>query len=284
MTAAAPSSWLWVDGRIVDPDAAVVPGSDPGLLTGHAVFETTRLVRGEPFALSRHLRRLRRSAALAEVEVSWSDAELRAAAAAVVAAAPPVPDGCLGRLRITIGARATSPLVMLAHVPGWPATSRVASVHRPIDAADPLRGAKVTSRLAETLSLVEARRRGADEALRFNGDGHLAEGSASNVFLVLDGRLVTPSISTGCLPGVTRELVVELVEGSGGRVAEGLIVERDDLTADDLARAEESFLTSATRDIHPVVQVDDRGLDAPGPVTAAVATAYVDLLDRSIDP
>src|SRR5690606_35641200 len=103
---------------------------------------------------------------LAEVDVPWSDPELRAACEALLGAVPPAPAGRLGRLRITVTAGARSPLVLLAHAPAWPATAHVAVVDRPIDAGDPLRAAKVTARLAETLALAEARRRGADEAIR----------------------------------------------------------------------------------------------------------------------
>lgn len=269
-----PSRWLWAGGRVLDADTPVVSGVDPGLLVGHAVYDTMRLERGEPLALSRHLRRLRRSAAIAEVDVPWSDAELRGACEAVVGAAPPVPAGALGRLRVTVTAGAPSPIVLLAHVPAWPATSRVVVVDRPIDADDPLRGAKVGSRLAETLALAEAHRRGADEALRLTRAGVLSEGSASNVFLVLDGTVVTPSLACGCLPGITRELVGELVA----------VTERDDLTIDDLDRADEVFLTSGTRDVHPVAAVDDRAIAAPGPVTTRVAAAYADLVARTTDP
>lgn len=268
------SAWVWVDGRVQGPDEAAFRGNDPGALVGHGVYDTTRIVRDEPFAMTRHLRRLRRSAALAEVPVPWSDAELRAACESLVGAAPPVPDGHLGRLRLTVTAGASSPALLLTHVPEWPATSAVVVVDRAIDAADPLRGAKVVSRLAETLALAEAWRRGADEALRFTRAGHLSEGSASNVFLVLDGRVVTPSLATGCLPGITRELVMELTD----------VDERDDLDAEDLARADEVFLTSGTRNVHPVGSLDGRTLDAPGPRTAAIAEAYRDLQARTLDP
>ena len=268
------SAWVWVDGRVQGPDEAAFRGSDPGALFGHGVYDTTRIVRDEPFAMTRHLRRLRRSAALAEVPVPWSDAELRAACESLVGTAPPVPDGHLGRLRLTVTAGASSPALLLTHVPEWPATSTVVVVDRAIDAADPLRGAKVVSRLAETLALAEARRRGADEALRFTRAGLLAEGSASNVFLVLDGQVVTPSLGTGCLPGITRELVLELID----------VDERDDLDADDLARADEVFLTSGTRNVHPVGSLDGRTLDAPGPRTAAIADVYRDLQARTLDP
>lgn len=268
------STWVWADGRVTEAGTPVAAGNDPALLAGHGVFTTTSVVGDRPFAPTRHLRRLRASARLAEVEVPWSDDELLGACTDLIAATPPVPADRLGRLRITVSAAARSPLVQLTHAPAWPDTSRVVVVDRPIDDADPLRGAKVVSRLAETLALAEAHRRGADEALRFTRDGHLSEGSASNVFLVLDGRSTTPALSTGCLPGITRELVLELVE----------VTERDDLTAADLQRAEEAFLTSATRGVHPISHLDGRDLPAPGPVTAAASQAFTDLVTRDRDP
>jgi branched-chain amino acid aminotransferase len=266
--------WAWIDGHVAEASRATIPSDDAGFLGGHGVFDTMRLVGSTPFALTRHLARLRRSAAIAHVDVPWSDAELRAACEVLVAEAPVMPTDHVVRLRITVSARATSPVLHLAHRPAWAATTSAVVVDRPIDARDPLRGAKTVNRLPETLALAEAHRRGADEALRFDHLGHLSEGSASNVFLVLDGDIVTPSTATGCLPGVTRDLLLELVA----------VEERDDLTAADLARADEVFLTSATRGVHAVERLDDRTLTAPGPVTASVAARWADLLARTLDP
>ena len=121
--------------------------------------------------------------------------------------------------------------------------------------------------------MAEAHRRGADEAVRFNTAGLLCEGTGSNLFLVVDDVLCTPSLTTGCLPGVTRELVCEVVG----------VVQRDDLTKADLQRASEVFLTSATRGVHPVEMLDGAPL-AVGPVTTAAAAAYNALMVVSPDP
>ena len=123
--------------------------------------------------------------------------------------------------------------------------------------------------------LERARRRGADEAVRANTIGALCEGTGSNVFLVVDGSLCTPALTTGCLPGVTRALVCELVP----------VTERDDLTFDHLRRAPEAFLTSSTRDVHPIVSVDSVALGrVPGPLTAAAAAAFGELVITNLDP
>ena len=114
-----------------------------------------------------------------------------------------------------------------------------------------------------------------DEAVLADTSGALAEGTGSNVFVVVDGVLVTPSLATGCLPGITRGLVYELVP----------VVERDDLTLDDLRQAGEAFLTSSTRDVQPIASVDGVGLrSAPGPVTAEVRASFAALQSSTSDP
>ena len=138
-----------------------------------------------------------------------------------------------------------------------------------------LAGAKTTS-YAENLA---ARRfaldHGADEALLFDTRGFLSEGTASNVFVEVDGRLCTPAPANGCLAGVTAELVGELVD----------VDVCDHLDAGDLAATSEAFLTSSTRDVHPLAVIDDRALPAPpGPLTRAAAEAFDALVQRDDDP
>lgn len=266
----------WVDGVVGPAADAAVPVTDPGFLVGHGVFETTTVVRGVPFAASRHLRRLRRSAAIARVEVPWSDAELRGACEAAIgafaAAGGPGP-GTFGRLRMTATAGGTL-AVVVAEAPDWPATTTLAIVDAPINERSPVAGAKTVSQLDEAWCRQEAARRGAGEAVRANTAGVLCEGASTNVFLVLDGRLVTPSLATGCLPGVTRSLIVDLVE----------VDERDDLDPRDLWRAEEVFVTSSTRGVHPVTAVDRRPVPAPGPRTEHAKAALATLTAASSDP
>lgn len=267
----------WVDGQVLHGSDAVVAVSDPALLHGIGVFETTRVHDGVPLALTRHLRRLRQGATTVGVDVPWTDDTLRDAGSTAVGAAmdelgSPVPPGAFLRLRLTVaGGGALVATVTVADE--WPTFATAVTVDRPINEHSPIVGAKVTSRLESVLILAEAHRRGADEALRANTAGVLCEGTASNVFLVVDGFLCTPSLATGCLPGVTRELVCETVD----------VVERDDLTMTDLSRASEVFLTSATRGVHPVGMLDGAPLTT-GPLTTAAAAAYDTLVMASPDP
>jgi branched-chain amino acid aminotransferase len=285
------TTWVWVDGTVVPAaSAGRVSALDRGLLLGEGVYETAKVVDGTPFALTRHLDRLRRSAALVGIRVSWSDGELREACGAVVDAALEAggwPED-LGRLRITVtggpaalgpGAGSSHPALFVAAGPGaaWPGPSEVATVPWRRNPDRPTRGAKVTAALDDVLALAEARRRGADEAVLASTAGALCEGTGSNVFVVVDGVLATPSLDTGCLPGITRDLVCELVQ----------VVERDDLTLDDLRQADEAFLTSSTRDVQPIASVDGvpiRSAEGPGPVTSAVVASFAALQRSTSDP
>lgn len=284
------TTWVWVDGAVVPAaSAGRVSALDRGLLLGEGVYETAKVVGDTPFALTRHLARLRRSAALVGIEVPWGDDEVREACASVVDAALRAggwPDD-LGRLRITVtggeaalgpGAGSSHPSLLVAAGPGasWPGPSEVATVPWRRNPDRPTRGAKVTAALDDVLALAEARRRGADEAVLASTTGSLCEGTGSNVFVVVAGVLATPSLATGCLPGITRDLVCELVE----------VVERDDLTLDDLRHADEAFLTSSTRDVQPIASVDGVpvGLAVPGPVSAALVASFASLQRSTSDP
>lgn len=286
MTAATPSSWCWVDGRVLPTDRATVGVSDHGLTVGDGVFETMKVVDGTPFALTRHLRRLHRSAAALALEVPLTDDELRAACAAVLAAAgdhgSPV-----GRVRLTVtggpgpagsdrgGAPATVLVVTSPPTAREPVT-RVATVPFTRNPTGALAGVKSTSYAENVLALARARAAGASEAIFADVHGRLSEGTGSNVFVVRDGALLTPGLATGCLAGITRELVLEV----------GGATESDTLTLDDLRGAEEAFLTSSTRDVQPIGEVDGGALPAPcpGPVTEAVAAALAAVEAATLDP
>ena len=298
---------LWLDDRLLPVDDAHLSPLDHGLTVGDGVFETLKVLRGEPFALTRHLRRLRRSAAGLGLEVPRSDDELRAAAASVIAAnglgagpavdapaatgdAPPeggasVDQAPIGRLRITvtggIGPAGSDrgdapPTVLITAGPSAPAPTTVDVVTVPWrrNEHSAVAGLKTTSYAENVVALARARAAGADEAIFANTAGDLCEGTGSNVFGVHDGRLLTPPLSSGCLAGITRELLAEVVE-----------VEERPLPLDALARADEAFLTSSTRDVVPIARVDGRPLPrAPGPVTAACAEAFTALAARDLDP
>ena len=276
-----------MDGRVLGSDDATVAVSDHGLTVGDGVFETLKVIDGTPFALTRHLARLRRSAAVLGLDVPMQDADLRCATSDLLAA-PAVGAGArsAGRLRITVtggpgplGSRrgAVAPTIIIAVSPGsaWPTTERVVVVPWTRNEHSAVAGAKTTSYAENVVALASAQAQGAGEALFLNTVGALCEGAGSNVFLGRDGRLLTPALATGCLAGVTRELVCELVD----------IEETDTLTVADLADADEIFLTSSTRDVHPVSHVGDLAVKAaPGPLTVAAADAFAALVSSDLDP
>jgi branched-chain amino acid aminotransferase len=132
---------------------------------------------------------------------------------------------------------------------------------------------KSTSYAENVLALHWAKERGASEALFANCAGQLCEGTGSNVFVVKDGQITTPSLASGCLAGITRELVIEWCN-----------VDEQDGPIDVLADADEVFITSSTRDVHPVSRIDDRQLQAPGPVTAQVRHRFAALAASNPDP
>lgn len=279
------TSWCWLDG-VVGPTAdARVPVTDHGLTVGDGIFETMKVVDGTPFALTRHLCRLRRSAAALDLDPGLSDAELRGACAAVVAAAHGA-GAAVGRLRLTVtggpgpagserGDEGATVLLVTGPVTEWPPTTAVASVPFTRNPTGGLAGVKSTSYAENVMALARAHAAGASEAIFADVHGRLSEGTGSNVFVVRDGRLLTPSLATGCLAGVTRELLLEVCTAR----------ETEELTIADLGAADEAFLTSSTRDVQPIATVDGAPLPAaPGPVTTAAAEAFAALQARTLDP
>ena len=124
------------------------------------------------------------------------------------------------------------------------------------------------------VALAHAHERGAGEAVFGNLVGNLCEGTGTNVFVAVGGRLLTPPLSAGCLAGVTRELLFELVD-----------VAEEDLPLSALTTADEAFLTSSTREVQPIRAVDGAPLAAaPGPLTQEASAALADLVERDLEP
>jgi len=153
-------------------------------------------------------------------------------------------------------------------------TADVVVVPWPRNERGALSGLKTTSYGENVVALARAVAAGADEAIFANTVGALCEGTGSNVVVGVGGRLVTPPLRSGCLAGVTRALVLEVCD-----------VVEDDLPLDALTAADEAFLTSTTREVQAIARVDGAPLAAaPGPLTAAAAAAFRDLLARDLDP
>ena len=278
-------SALWIDDRLVGPEGAVVSALDHGLTVGDGCFETIRVVRRTPFALTRHLARLRRSSAALGLAFDADDTRVRAACAAVLDADPEA-----GIVRVTltggVGPLATgrgeaAPTLLVATGPdrGWSGPADVVTVPWTRNEHGALRGVKSTSYAENVVALRRAHEQGASEALLANTAGRLCEGTGTNVVVDVGGVLVTPPLSAGCLAGVTRELVLELAPGVGAPV------EERDVPYEVLGSTDEAFLTSSTRDVMAIGRIDGRVLSpAPGERTRRIADAFAALVADDLDP
>ncbi|MEO6018722.1 MAG: aminotransferase class IV [Knoellia sp.] len=277
---------VWVDGQIVDAEVPSVRALDHGMTVGDGAFETCKIVRGEAFALTRHLRRLGRTLSGLGLP-AVDEGGVRDGIGTVLAAGDPIG---FGRVRITVTGgvgplgsdRNDSPATIIiaatpsaAHSPSaavvtvpWVRNERAATA-----------GLKTTSYAENVIAITHARSRGAEEALLANTRDELCEGTASNVFVVTDGVLRTPPLDSGCLAGITRELTIEWCR------AAGLDVVEETMPFEVLRSADEVIITNSSRDVQGVHLVDDRLLTAPGPVTSRAIdiwrTAEADL---GIDP
>ena len=262
---------VWINGELLPDSEARISVFDHGLVVGDGVFETVKVARGQPFALSRHLARLSSSAVGLGLPAPDLD-DIRAGVAAVVDASGEM---TLARLRITVTAgvaplgseRGNSPLtavIALAEQRPPAEVVDVAVVPWTRNERSAVTGLKTTSYAENVRALVFAREHGADEAIFANTAGNLCEGTGTNIFVVTGGRLVTPPLSAGCLAGVTRALVIEWAE-----------VAEEDVPIGALDGADEAFLTGTTRDVQPIRTVNGSLLpSAPGPISRKVADVF----------
>jgi branched-chain amino acid aminotransferase len=273
---------VFVNGALVAPDAAAISVFDHGLVVGDGVFETVLLHDRRPFALRRHLERLRRSADGLGIDAPAS-AEVAQAVEAVV-------DGCdfaSGRIRVIVtsgtgplgSVRGSGPPTLVVAAEPWemshmPATVSVVPWTRNLDGG--LTGLKTISYAENARALAFAHDAGADEAIFQNSSGMLCEGTGSNVFVVLDGELVTPPLSAGCLDGVTRQLVLEHHGGA----------ERDVAATRFLSGSvDEAFLTSTLRGVQAISAIDGVApRSVRGPETEKAIAAYAALLAGDENP
>jgi branched-chain amino acid aminotransferase len=276
---------VWIaaggDGALVEPDDARVSAFDHGVTVGDGVFETIKVVDGTPLALTRHLHRLTRSCDFLGLATPDSSS-LKDAVSSVIASQ--VEAARLGRLRITVtaglgplgsdrGAGEGTTIVALAPMDPWPATTSAIVVPWVRNERSAVVGAKTTSYAENVVALRWAHERGFSEGLFMNSVGNLSEGTGTNVFVVINGQVVTPGLDSGCLAGITRELILDW-----GMAVEG------ELHSSDLENADEVFLTSSTRDIHPVLSLGDRQWEAAGEVSRVLSAQYVRRITQDVDP
>src|SRR6478735_1193778 len=256
----------WCNGDLIDPRSPALSVLDHGVTVGDGVFEVLKVVDNAPFAMTRHLRRMTRSAR--GLGLPEPDQGLVRQAIKTTLADQEVENG-LVRITYTAGIsplgsnRAThSPSLIVVSKTEEPRPRRTAvvTVPWPRNERGALAGLKTTSYGENVLALAHAKTHGGSEAVFANLQGHLCEGTGSNVFYVVDDELRTPTLAGGCLAGITRQLILDWYGAT----------EVDEPIEDLRSRASEAFLASTTRDVQAIHRWDDRELDAPGPLTTEV--------------
>jgi branched-chain amino acid aminotransferase len=275
----------YVNGTITSADTAVIPVLDHGFLFGEGVYEVLRTYNGVPFLYDKHAARLRNSARHIQLEVPFDDGALGERIAATIAKANITGEAYIRILltrgigEITYDVRATPEpsLIIIVKTQEEPAArirtdgiriSLVPILRNHPGSVNPI--IKSTNLLNNALAMQEALRRGAEEALMCNYRGELSECSQSNFFMVRGGVVLTPASAAGLLEGVTRAFLFDVARDAGVELRAASLLPADIDSADEL------FITSTTREVSPVVRVDDRviGDGRPGPITLALWDTY----------
>ena len=276
---------IWLNGRLVPTGEAVVSVFDHGLLYGDGVFEGIAVYGARAFALDAHVKRLYASAATIRLDVPIDKPAMVEAINATINANGLAEKGyvrpiltrgvgtlglsprktCDPQVIIIADAIELYPPEMYEHGMAVITSKRTRTPHAAIPSQT-----KSMNYLNNILAKIEALEAGRSEAIMLNADGHVAEATADNVFVVRDGTLMTPPISAGVLPGITRRIVIEMAAKRRIPAEERL------LRLDDLLEADECFLTGTGAEVIGVTRIDEVtvGTGEPGPITRQIEADY----------
>ena len=278
---------VYLNGALLPRSRAKISPFDLGFLYGYGLFETMRACSGHIFRLEKHLERLQRSAALIGLPLDASELEK---ACCDTLKANKLSEA---RIRLTVSAgegeaipdipKRPSPTVFIIASSYTPPSDEayrkgcqalIASTRQ--NSRSPLSRLKSANYLNNILARREAKAKGADEAIIFNERGCLCEGSAGNIFLVSEGNLITPDEASGCLPGITRQVVIDLAGGLKLGVAERAVHLKE------LLKADEAFLTNSLFGLMPLTGVNGQpiGGGKRGKVTGRLMAAYKEAVRR----
>ena len=254
-----------------------------GLLNGWGVFTTIRIYDGQPFAFDRHWNRLTTDANRLKIPSQWQPENVLERLGQLIEANH-VKEGCAriyliyNRAGSWVSDESMPEVDLILYTADLP--RRIGPVRLAVQAygryaSSPLAGVKVTSWLENVWMLDQAMRRGFDEVILLNEHSEVTECTAANIFCVRNGEVTTPPLSAGCLPGVSRAILLEMGEQFGARVKEA------NLRPEDLSAADEVFITSTTREVQPVSQIEDRTItQAGGPVTQRLAKGFSQYVEQ----
>jgi branched-chain amino acid aminotransferase len=255
---------------------------DHGFTVGDGVFETCKVINGHVFALSRHLRRLSKSAEITDLP-PIDVANIRDLVKELLAVDKSLLPAT-ARLRITFTAGAgplgsdrsnVEPTLVCVWDSFTPPTQTAALITSPWRRAtgQATQGAKTTSYIENVLALKHAKARGGTEALIFNESNRVCEGTGSNIFAVLGQSVVTPPLTDGCLAGITRELILEWFDAT-----------EHSLTKTDVLQVDAVFLSSTTRDIQQVARLDEHHYDPSSALVTNWQQEFQARAQQNLDP
>lgn len=262
--------FVFHNDRLLPIDQVRLSPGQAGLLSGWGLFTTIRIAEGIPFAYERHWKRLVRDAERTHCPFPFEEETVRAQLGEVLRANE-VREGCAriyaiynqpGFWRSDENFPAADLLLYSAGLPSYSEPARLGLRAHARHAASPLAGVKVTSWLTNVWCLYEAQQAGFDEAVLLNERGEVAECTTANIFCVRAGRVATPPLSSACLEGITRGVLLEIGKDAG------IPVEEHTLRPEDLYAADEVFISSTNRSMLPVGEINGHKIAvAPGPIT-----------------
>ena len=265
------------NGRIAPMEEVRLSPGQAGLLNGWGLFTTLRIYDGHPFAFERHWKRLAADANRINLPLAYQP-ESTIQQLTQLIQANQVDQGCarvyfiynkIGYWVSDESMPDIDSLICTADLLERKGSAHLGVQEQGRHAANPLAGVKVTSWLQNVWSLDQTMRRGFDEMILLNESGKVAECTAANIFAVRGEEVTTPPLSSGCLAGVTRGVLLEIAGELGVRIREA------PMSLQDLLAADEVFLTSTTREVQPVSQIEAQPVQqVRGPVTRRLAEAF----------
>jgi branched-chain amino acid aminotransferase group I len=281
------AEFIFLNGKIIPDTEGSISSGDRGFLYGDGIFETLRTYNGEPFKLTEHLGRMRCSAEKLKISFEYTNAEISETITKLLEKNI-VQDAYIritlsrgeggSALQMSDGLRST---ILIQVKPFKPYDEKLYEEGMSLSVSDhrrsttnPICRHKTTNMLTSILLKEEAGSKSAHDSIVLNTDGYVAECIVSNIFMVKDGSVVTPSLDTNILPGITRKTVLEICKNSG------IPAREVSFKIDSLIKAEEVFITNSLMEIMPVSRVEDNkiGKVTPGEITQQIMSAYKSLI------
>lgn len=271
-------SLVLYNNRVVPAGEKVLAPGQIGLLSGWGVFTTLRIYDGVPFAFERHWARMAKDAKLLRVPFTRDREEVGRLMGELIRANGA--ENSVARMCVVRNqggfwegpgiSTAADLIVLTSDLKVWADTVRLTVARQARHAASTFAGTKILSWAYNLTWVEEAQSRGFDEVILLNEREEVAECTSANIFVVIQGKAATPPLSAGCLPGVTRNVLLEEIGG----------IEERALRLEDLYGAEEVFVTSTTRELLPVSEIDGHPIPVSGPVRARLQQAFTDYVRR----